>query len=200
MKISSSFFLLAYNLLVIFVDKNSVKNVIVNFIFKTLIVAVITLVLLIVMRTNTKFKTMFYKYVYDTNITFTKFNNLYNKYFKDLNLNKINISTKTVSDEKLSYSKVTKYKEGAKLLVSNNYTVPVLESGIVVFIGDKDDYGKVIIIQQINGIDLLYGNVENANYKLYDYVKKGEILGTSNKYLYLVYKKDGKILDYEKYL
>lgn len=200
MKISSSFFLLAYNLLVIFVDKNSVKNVIVNFIFKTLIVAVITLVLLIVMRTNTKFKTMFYKYVYDTNITFTKFNNLYNKYFKDLNLNKINISTKTVSDEKLSYSKVTKYKEGAKLLVSNNYTVPVLESGIVVFIGDKDDYGKVIIIQQINGIDLLYGNVDNANYKLYDYVKKGEILGTSNKYLYLVYKKDGKILDYEKYL
>jgi len=200
LKISSSFFLLAYNLLVIFVDKNSVKNVIVNFIFKTLIVAVITLVLLIVMRTNTKFKTMFYKYVYDTNITFTKFNNLYNKYFKDLNLNKINISTKTVSDEKLSYSKVTKYKEGAKLLVSNNYTVPVLESGIVVFIGDKDDYGKVIIIQQINGIDLLYGNVDNANYKLYDYVKKGEILGTSNKYLYLVYKKDGKILDYEKYL
>ena len=181
-------------------DKNSVKNIIVNFIFKTLIVTVITLVLLIVMRSSAKFKTMYYKYVYDTSITFTKFNNLHNKYFKDLNLNKINTSTKTVSGEKISYSKVTKYKDGAKLLVSNNYTVPVIESGIVVFIGDKDDYGKVIIIQQINGIDLLYGNVDNANYKLYDYVKKGEILGTSNKYLYLVYKKDGKILDYEKYL
>ena len=181
-------------------DKNSVKNILVNFILKALIVAVITLVLLIVMKTNVKFKTMYYKYVYDTSITFTKFNNLYNKYFKDLNINKINNSTKTVSDEKLSYSKVTKYKDGAKLLVSNHYTVPSMESGIVVFIGDKEDYGKVIIIQQINGIDLLYGNIDNVNYKLYDYVKKGDILGSANKYLYLVYKKDGKVLDYEKYL
>lgn len=181
-------------------DKNSVKNIVVNFILKTLIVAVITLVLLIVMRSSAKFKTMYYKYVYDTSITFTKFNNLYNKYFKDLNLNKINTSTKTVSNEKLSYSKVTKYKDGAKLLVSNNYTVHALESGIVVYIGDKEDYGKVIIIQQINGIDLLYGNIDNTNYKLYDYVKKGDILGISNNYLYLVYKKDGKVLDYEKYL
>lgn len=200
MKTSSSFFFATYNLVVIFVDKNSVKNIVVNFIFKTLIVAVITLVLLIVMKTNAKFKTMYYKYVYDTSITFTKFNNLYNKYFKDLNLNKIKTSTKTVSNEKLSYSKVIKYKDGAKLLVSNNYTVPVIESGIVVFIGDKEDYGKVIIIQQINGIDLLYGNIDNTNYKLYDYVKKGDILGISNNYLYLVYKKDGKVLDYEKYL
>ena len=87
-----------------------------------------------------------------------------------------------------------------ELVVSNNYTVPVIESGIVVFIGDKEDYGKVIIIQQINGIDLLYGNIDNTSYKLYDYVKKGDILGISNNYLYLVYKKDGKVLDYEKYL
>ena len=39
--------------------------IIVNFIFKTLIVAVITLVLLTVMRSSAKFKTMYYKYVYD---------------------------------------------------------------------------------------------------------------------------------------
>ena len=40
----------------------------------------------------------------------------------------------------------------------------------------------------------------NTNYKLYDYVKKGDVLGTSNKNLYLVFKKDGKVLNYEKYL
>ncbi len=200
MKTSSSFFIATYNLVVIFVDKNSVKNIVVNFIFKTLIVTAITLVLLIVMKSSAKFKTMYYKYVYDTSITFTKFNNLYNKYFKDLNFNKIHTSTKTVSNEKLSYSKITKYKDGAKLVVSNNYTVPALESGIVVFIGDKEDYGKVVIIQQINGIDLLYGNIDNTNYKLYDYIKKGDVLGSADKYLYLVYKKDGKVLDYEKYL
>ena len=180
-------------------DRNKVMDVLSNLILKTLIVAAITLILLIVMKTNTRFKTMYYKYVYDTSITFTKFNSIYNKYFKDLNLSKIKTSTKTVSNEKIAYSKITKYKDGAKLSISNNYTVPVLESGIVVFIGSKDDYGKVIIIQQINGIDLLYGNIDNANYKLYDYVKKGDILGIANKYLYLVYKKDGKVLDYGKY-
>ena len=183
-------------------DKETLKKTVVNFIFKTLIVAVITLVLLIIMKTSVKFKTMYYKYVYDTNITFTKFNNLYNKYFKDLNIKDIvnKDKTKTVSGEKISYSKQDKYKDGVKFTVSNNYSVPVLESGIIVFIGNKDEYGNSIIVQQINGIDLLYGNIENTNYKLYDYVKKGDILGTSINYLYLVFKKDGKVLDYEKYL
>ncbi len=183
-------------------DKETLKKTVVNFIFKTLMVAVITLVLLIIMKTSAKFKTMYYKYVYDTNITFTKFNNLYNKYFKDLNINDMinKNNTKEVSGEKISYSKQDKYKDGVKLTVSNNYSVPVLKSGIIVFIGNKDGYGNSIIVQQINGIDLLYGNIENTNYKLYDYVKKGDILGTSNKYLCLVFKKDGKVLDYEKYL
>ena len=102
--------------------------------------------------------------------------------------------------EKISYSKQDKYKDGVKLSISNNYSVPVLESGIIVYIGNKDEYGNSIIVQQINGIDLLYGNIENTNYKLYDYVKKGDVLGTSNKNLYLVFKKDGKVLNYEKYL
>ena len=192
----------SYTLLVILVDRMAIKKSIVNFIFKTLMVAVITLILLIIMKTNVKFKTMYYKYVYDNSITFTKFNNLYNKYFKDLSIKDIvnKDNTNTVSDEKLSYSKQDKYKDGVKLTVGTNYSIPVLESGIIVYIGNKDDYGSTIIVQQINGIDLLYGNIENTNYKLYDYVKKNDILGTSNKYLYLVYKKDGKVLDYEKYL
>lgn len=183
-------------------DKEVIKKTVIIFIFKTLIVAVITLILLIIMKTNVKFKTIYYKYVYDTNITFTKFNNLYNKYFKDLNIKDIisKDKTKTVSDEKISYSKIDKYKDGVKLSISNNYTVPALESGIIVYIGNKDEYGNSIIVQQINGIDLLYGNIENINYKVYDYVKKGDVLGTSNNFLYLVFKKDGKVLDYEKYL
>ena len=126
----------------------------------------------------------------------------YNKYFKDLNVKDIINKDKTelVSNEKLSYSKYDKYKDGVKITVSSNYSVLVLESGIIVYIGNKDDYDSTIIVQQINGIDLLYGNIENTNYKLYDYVKKKDILGVSNKYLYLVFKKDGKVLDYEKYI
>lgn len=44
--------------------------------------------------------------------------------------------------------------------VSNNYLVPTLESGIVVFMGEKEGYGKTIIIEQINGIDVWYSNIE----------------------------------------
>ena len=179
---------------------DSVKKVIIIFILKTLIVSIITLVLLIIMKTNAKFKTMYYKYVYDTNITYSKFNNLYNKYFKDFKIKDIINKDATVSKEKLNYKKLTKYKDGVKLSVDSNYSVPLLDSGIIVFIGSKEDYGNTIIVQQVNGIDLLYGNIDNTNYKLYDYVKKGDILGTSNKYLYLLFKKDGKVLDYEKYL
>ena len=34
----------------------------------------------------------------------------------------------------------------------------------------------------------------------YDYVEKGEILGTANKKLYMVFQKDNEFLSYEKYL
>ena len=42
--------------------------------------------------------------------------------------------------------------------------------------------------------------IVNTDLKLYDYVQKGTLLGEVDKYLYLVYKKDGNILNYEEYL
>ncbi len=179
-------------------DIKRFKKLAFDFILKTLIVAIITLILLIIMKNNLKFKTVFYKYVYDTNISFNKFNNLYNKYFKDFNIKSLK-ETESVSSDKIDYNSKEKYNDGVKLSVSNNYSVGAQESGIIVFKGKKEKYGDTVIVQQINGIDLWYGNI-SSEYNLYDYVKKGDILGVSDKTLYLVYKKDGKILDYEKYL
>ena len=46
-----------------------------------------------------------------------------------------------------------------------------------------------------------YANLKNANVSLYDYVKQDQILGTvSGADLYMVFSKDGKYLDYKKYL
>ena len=84
--------------------------------------------------------------------------------------------------------------------MGSNYAVPVLESGIVVYKGEKDNYGNTIIVQQINGIDMWYGNIIDSNVKLYDYVTKGSILGNCNDYLYVVFKKDGNVLPYEENL
>ena len=59
--------------------KRRLKKGVSDFLLKTLFVSVITLIIMIVMKTSADFKTSFYKYVYDTNFSFDKFTNLYNK-------------------------------------------------------------------------------------------------------------------------
>jgi len=177
--------------------KNNIGTI---FFIKLLISVVITLVVLILIKSSSSFKNEFYKHVYSNNISFTKLKKIYNKYIGDSNIIDKVVKTETVFNEKLIYEYQEKYLDGVKLNVTSNYLVPINESGIVVFIGKKEGYNNTIIIQRIDGIDEWYGNIENVNVKLYDYVKKGDLLGEVNNELYLVYKKDGNVLNYEKYL
>ena len=72
---------------------------------------------------------------------------------------------------------------------------------MVVYLGEKENYGNVVIIEGIDGIDIWYGNMETISVKLYDYVEKSSYLGqTKDNNLYLAYSKDGKFLDYKEYL
>lgn len=174
-----------------------------HYILKTLFVIVLTLITLILLKQNEAIKTDFYKYVYNTNFSFTSVNNLYQKYmgsplpFKDFFEEK----TQPVFNEKLEYQDINLYKDGAELKVNTGYMVPALESGLVVFIGDKDEYKNTVIVQQINGIDVWYSNVAVSNLKLYDYIEKGSLLGeVKSNSLYMVFKKDGKVLNYKDYL
>ncbi len=178
--------------------KRRLKPSVVRYLYKILIVIIITLIVLILMKASNGFKSKFYKYVYDTSFKFSSVNSLYHKYFNSIVDTKK--ETNTVSNEKINYSNIKKYKDGAKLTVSNNYAIPVQESGIVVFIGEKEGYNKTIIVQQNNGIDMWYGNISNTNIKLYDYVTKGSIIGECDKYLYVVFKKNGNIVSYEENL
>ena len=172
------------------------KNNTTIFFSKLLISIILTLIILILIKSSTSFKTNFYKEVYNTNISFAPLTSLYNKYIGNLDMFK---TIQPVFNEKLVYNNIEGYLEGVKIEVENNL-VPISESGIVVYIGEKEGYGNTIIIQRIDGVDEWYGNVVNTNLKLYDYVEKGTLLGEVNKYLYLVYKKDGNILNYEEYL
>lgn len=175
--------------------KKPKKNKFNKFLFLILLI----LLTMITFKSNNKIKNMFYKYVYDSNISFAKINQIYQKYFGKLI--PAENEEKEVFVEHLQYQDVTGYKEGAKLSVNNNYVVPSQESGIVVYIGEKEGYGNTVIVQQVNGIDLWYGNMNNVSVKIYDYIEKGEIIGdTLNNDLYLVYKKEGKSLDYEEYI
>lgn len=174
-----------------------------HFLMKFLVVVVLTLMTLISLKTDAHFKTNFYKYVYNTNYSFATVNNMYQKYFGSpipfKNLVKTPIAT--VFDEKLTYQEASLYQDGAKLTVDKNYLVPILESGMVVFIGEKNGYGKTVIIQGVNGVDTWYGNMETVNVKLYDYVSKGTMLGEAkDTTLYLVFQKEGKVLNYKDYI
>ena len=174
-----------------------------RFLTKILLVIIITLGILIVLKNNSSLKTKFYKYVYDTHFSFATVNKLYEDTFgspipfKDL----LNQKTSPVFNEKLYYNTANKYYDGVMLGVEKNLLVPVLESGMVIFIGEKDNYGSTVIIEQVDGIECWYGNVTNLNVKMYDYVEKGSILGNSlDDKLYLVYKKDGVSLDYQEFI
>ena len=127
---------------------------------------------------------------------------LYQKYFGNiLPIEKVVKEEKPVFNEKLTYKKENSYKDGVALTVDNNYMIPTLESGVIVFIGEKEEYGKTIIIEQINGIEVFYANIEPINLKLYDYIEKGSLLGEAkNNKLYLVFSKDGKYLNYKDYI
>ena len=128
----------------------------------------------------------------------------YNNCLGNIRLNiieKVIQEEKPVFNEKLTYKKHNTYKDGCVLTVDKNYMVPALESGVVVFLGEKEDYGTTIIIEQIDGIEVFYSNVDAINLKLYDYVEKGKLIGEVKKdKLYLVFSKDGKYLDYQKYI
>ena len=167
---------------------------------KFLVLVILTILTLILLK-NDQFKTNFYKYVYEDNISFAQINKWYqNKFGSSLPFSKYFETITPVFNEKLNYKEANKYKVGVSLLVEDNYLVPAIDSGIVIFIGEKEGYGNTIIIQQENGIDLWYSNLKEINLKLYDYVKDGSLIGVSNSNLYLVFYKDGEVIDYQEYI
>ena len=176
-----------------------IKRIIV-FINKTLTAIFLGLVFLIVMEYSPSFKSFMKNDVLNKNISFGFIGKLYNKYFGEV-LPSDNKNIAKVFNEKLNYSNKEEYLEGYKLTVSNNYLVPVIENGVVVFVGNKENLGKSIVIEGEEGTTITYGNIKNSDIKLYEYVSKGKYLGEVNdNYLYLIIQKDGEYLDIEKYL
>lgn len=169
---------------------------------KFLVCVVLVLVGLILLKSNPSLRNTVYKKVFQNNIGFAKINDLYEKYFgSSLPLKGNDSNLSLVSSNKLEYSDLEKYKDGVKLTVSKGYAVPVIRSGIVVFEGEKEGYGNTIIIEDSDGIEVWYIGLKEIKTEMYDYLKKGSIIGeTSKEELILVFTKEGKNLDYNKYI
>ncbi len=76
-----------------------------------------------------------------------------------------------------------------------------MNNGLVIYSGEKEGYGKTVIVQRADNIEIWYCNLNNIGANLYDYIKKGDTIGeVSESTLYLVFTKEGKTLDYKKYI
>ena len=103
------------------------------------------------------------------------------------------------ASKELNYIDYNAYMDGAKL--NGVSLVYPFKSGIVVFVGEKENFGNTVIIQGMDGIDYWYGNVDNLNIKLYDYVESDNLIGEAvESTLYVLFMKDNKILNYEDFL
>ena len=144
---------------------------------RLLVTILLTLSILIGMKRSASFKNLFYKEVYETNFSFDYVNNIYQKLFgSPIPFSKyIKEPVQETFKETLTFKEKEAYEDGVKLTVEKNYLVPIKNSGLVVFIGEKENYGNTVIIQQMDGIDLWYGNLKEVNVKLYDYVEEGNL-------------------------
>lgn len=181
--------------------KKTNKSFLISFFNKVLISFILVITCLIIIKVNPSFKEYINSYVYQDNISFAYLNNLYNKYFGEVLPSYKIEETSPVFNEKLEYRSYNIYLDGYKLEVSESYLVPIIESGIVVFMGSIDGYGESVIIEGIDGVDIWYSNIKNTSVKLYDYVTKGNFLGeVDGNNLYLVFEKNQEYLKFEDYI
>ena len=170
------------------------------FINRLLISVIVVLVILIGSKKNSTFKETIYSNVYNNTLTFPYLNTLYNKYLGNILPFKLDIGITPVFNETLKYKDSEPYFDGVKLNVDTNYLVPSINSGLVIFEGEKENLGNTIVILGSDGVEVWYSNINNK-VKLYDYVDKGTYIGdTLDNKLYLTFKQDGNILNYEKYI
>lgn len=180
--------------------KESKKNNYIYFyIVKSLISIIILLISLCLVKKYPNIKEYIKKNVYGNNISFSKINNRVSKYFKNIYPSSVD-DIKPVFNDNFIYESYKEYNNGLEFTVSNNYLMPSLENGMIVYSGKKDNYGNTLIISCVNGIDIWYVGLDNLNYKLYDYVKKGDLLGeVVNNKVYIYYEENGIFKDYKEY-
>ena len=154
-------------------NDNNLKKYFKGLVIRLLIVLLLFLTALIACKCNSQIKDKVYKYLYTEDISFTKIKKIYNKYLGGILPIKKEVDTEKVFQEKLKYTDLSIYQDGIKLSVGNNYLVPALQEGMVVFVGDKENYGNTIIVEDLDGVRYWYGNITTSSLKLYDYIEKG---------------------------
>ena len=155
---------------------------------KLFTILIFTMLVIIISNYSPSFRNFVVNDVLNSTMDFSKFNKLLNK---TTNVFKSN-NDLVVSSEVKSNS--SEYLDGVKYKVENGSDITLKDSGIVTFIGKKKGYNNTVIVQQSNGYYAWYGNIKES-IKLYDYVEKGSVIGSSlsDEYYYALFKDDKKV-------
>ena len=170
-----------------------------NLLSKFLLSIIFLMVSIILIKSNSNIKTFYQEDILTKQINFTKFNDFYTKYFGNIlpDYTVPSVPTQMASNTEFDYNNGTPYLNGTKL---ENYPVPIITSGIIVFLGEKDSLGPTCIVQGIDGIDIWYSHIDTSSLNLYDYVTEGKILApTESNYFYLTIDSNGNYLTYDTY-
>lgn len=173
-----------------------------NLLSKFLLSIIFLMVSIILIKSNSNIKNFYQEDILTKQINFTKFNDFYTKYFGNIlpDYTVPSIPTQMASNTEFDYNNGTPYLNGTKLETTENYPVPIITSGIIVFLGEKDSLGPTCIVQGIDGIDIWYSHIDTSSLNLYDYVTEGKILApTESNYFYLTIDSNGKYLTYDTY-
>lgn len=170
-----------------------------NLFTRTLFSVILVLACAIFVNLNDENLLFFKDKFFNETLAFTKINELYAKYFDDIVPDKVNKTTAVFNDTSLLLS-LEPWNDSYKGVVNAN-PVSFLESGIVVFSGEKEGFGNTIIVQGVDGVDIWYSNLDEVNLTMYDYVEKGDILGSvKDNEIILTFMEDGKYIGYEGYI
>ena len=162
-----------------------------KFVNKLLVLGILFVGVLITVKVNPTAASWVKTHVYMDNFSFAQIENWYNKYIGGIFSSNDDEVTQVFSGT-IPYTSLEPYYDGVRLKVSSGSVVESLLSGIIVSIGETEHYGNTIVVEQVDGVSVWYGNVDVSDVKLYDYVEKGQILGMSrSEDLYLVLMKDG---------
>lgn len=159
---------------------------------KMLGIIILVLIGMIMMKQNPGLKEEIKQTLYEKSLPMMALRQKYNQYFSWNEEKKV----QSVMVETISFKRKEKTKTGVKLIVNTEQSIPLLESGMIVLVESNN-----IVVEQIDGVTATYSNIKTNQYKLYDYIEKGEILGVaSEEDIYISFLKEGNYYDYKHYL
>lgn len=164
---------------------------------KIFILIFIFLITIILSKKNVNIKNYISNKILNNNISFYKLKTIYNNYFGKVIPFDFNYAT-PVFNENIEYNNITIKDNMIELEVSNNYLVPAIAPGIVIFKGSKNNIDNLVIVE--GDVTIWYSNID-SNIKLYDVIEKGDYIGnTLDNKLNLIFEKEGKIANYKDYI